>query len=227
MASHFLKSYVSNLERLSIEMNQNQKLVILVNDNIKSLTVEVQQKFQQLLAEATKKQRFHEDPAIWSQIKIIYLLMRQIQKSEAVKRSLTRSSCDILDKYLASLDEKVNSATAHHRNDDHHADEFLKTLTSIKLHINQPVQGNAVIIDLIKKMENGREDDAKESNTVGGDGVNENIEVPSSAQNIKSLTSDDRAEKAKNNVSDLIHQMDNLQVFTDKIIDMCLEMKSK
>lgn len=227
MSSQFLRFYISNLKVFTHEMNRNQQLLQLLNTNIKAVTLEVQQKLKQLFAEMMKKQRFYDDTTAQqnSKIKIIYLLIRHIQKNQAEKRSLTRKACDILDKYLTLLNERANIAAAYHPNvEDRHGDELLKTLSSIKLEINQPVQGNAVIIDLIKKMENGSAKES-ESNVMILDDVNKNIEVFSSVHNFNGLAFEDTSKKVTNNISDLIYRMDNLQVFTDKIVDICKEMR--
>lgn len=218
MTTQFLRFYVSNLKVLSSEMNRNQQLLQLLNDNIKRLTLEAEQRLKQFFADMMKSKRLYEDPVEQNtQIKIIYLLLKQIQKSDAEKRSLTRKACDILDKYLASLYDEVKSATTLNVQ-DRHGGELLQMLSSIQLQTDQPLQGNAVIIDLIKKMENGRAQNSNESNVLVLDDVNRNIEVIGSVQNFKSLA-------VTNNISDLIYRLDNQQVFTDKIMDICMDMK--
>lgn len=210
-------------------MTRNQKLVEILNENIRTLNLEVQQKLKHLFAEMIKEQRLNEDTTEQnSQIKIIYLLMRQIQKSQAEKRSLTRKACDVLDKYLVSLKQQVQSATAYDLNSDNHGDELRKTLLSIKMKMNQPVQGNAVIIDLIKKIESGRAPNSIPSDMMILDDVNKNIELFSSVRNFNSLKKYAAITKeAVSNVSDPVHRVDNLQVFTDKIVDIGLDIKNR
>lgn len=229
MTAQFFNYYVSNLELLSVDLTRNQKLVEILNENIKTLSSEVQEKLKYLFAEMVRKPSWNEDSAEQnSQIKIIYLLTRQMQKSQAEKRSLTREACHILDKYLVSFEQKVQSLTTHHLNsEDRHGEELRNTLLSIKPLINQPVQGKAVIIDLIKKIESGSGPNSKQSDGMILDDVNKNIELFSSVQNFNSLKFAAMAKEAVHNVSDLIHRVDNLQVFTDKIVDICSEIKNR
>ncbi len=219
MMSQFLKSYISNMDVLCKELFRNQRSIQVLSDNIKTLTSDVEQKFKQLVVDMMKKQRSHGDDETNRnfQIKVIYLLIRQIQKSDAEKRSLTRKACDILDKYLASMGRNVEIAQTHHPNED---EDLLKTLSSIKLEVSQPMQGNAAIIDLIKKMESGGPDENAKAST----DVNKNVEVfGTAADNCSDSTFGDVAKQ----ITNLISRMDNLQAFTDKVIDICSEMRNR
>lgn len=244
MISKFLKLYVEKLQKFSLEMNRIQQAILLSNNNVRTLALEVQEKFKQLFAEMIKKESLDsESMEENSQIKIIYLLMKQIQKINAEKRSLTRNACDLLDKYLESLDEHLKIFEINNDNDT----DLLNTILLIKPVIRQPVGGKALVVDLIKQMENGqtksinqsRQSENGESTSLNQssqsdlmvvDDMNKNVEMLSEnfieGMLLKDMPSGNDFE-TKVNMSELIHRLNNLQHFTDKIFDICLEMRSR
>lgn len=225
MTSAFIDFYIPILEVFSVELNRNEQLIRLLNNNNKMLTMEVQEKLTQLFADMIKKQQVDmEHIEHNSQIKLIYLLMKQMQKNDAEKRSLTRKTCDILDKYLASLYEKVGSLTTN-VNGNVRDKELFNALVSIQSKIGQPVRGKAKIVDSIKKMENGKTTNEKETNLVVLDDVNKNEAF--FCQDLKGTSFTGGSIESNSNIAALIHRMENLQMFTDKIFDICLEMKSR
>lgn len=227
MTAEFLKLYVENLEIFSLEMNRTEELIRLSNNDIIALTLVVEEKLKRLFTEMIDKQSVDSDlmePN--SQIKAIYVLMKQIQNINAEKRSLTRKACDILDKYLVSLDENIGNVEMNNDSDT----ELSNAICSIKPHIRQPsVGGNALVVDLIRKIENDKTKNESKTDLMVVDDVNKNVEMFS--QNfIKGMSLNDMPSanaEPKSNVSELIHRLDNLQHFTDKIVDICLEMRRR
>ncbi|XP_037031249.1 PHD finger protein ING1-like [Bradysia coprophila] len=231
MASQFVNFYVGNLSTLSKEIQLNQHLIQLVVERKKTVTSDLQQKFKQLVMDMIKKRKLnHADVADRDfQIKKIYFQVRQIRTLEDYKQTLTRESCDILDKYFASLGREVESIESNPVNADGQDDELAKTLASIKLHLDKPVEGDAVVVDVIKKMEKrDRDSEQRDQEDHGSDfdGSNGNSDLFSTE--FKKITLEEMLEqRTKNIASDMTPQMDNLQTFIDKVVSICSEMKDR
>lgn len=215
MTSKFLQFYISNLEVLSTEIKRNRCSIQQLGEQIKTLTLEAKQKLHSLFVE-----KLHEDDNKQNdKIKIVYLLIRKIQKCEAKKRTLTRRACGVLDRYFESLDEKLKTASTYHNfNEDDQKGELFKTLLSIKFKINEPPEGNAAMIGLMKKIDDGHSDNSKSTQSAA------NVEVLSPGQTIESSNG---IKESKSNESDLMYPIDNLQDFIDRICSIRSEMKKR
>ncbi|KAG4080081.1 hypothetical protein HA402_014521 [Bradysia odoriphaga] len=237
MTSQFVNFYVGNLSTLSNKIKQNEKSIQLVVDRIKTVTSDLQQKFKQLVVDMIKKQTLsHADVADRdTQIKKMYCDIRQIRKLEDLKQTVTRESCDLLDKYFESLGREVESIESNSVNAGAQDDELSKTLASIKLHLNKPVEGDAVVIDVIKKMEKRDRDSEQNDQEDGGsdfDGANTNIDLFGTELEFKKITLEDMLERKTKDIAldvDMTPQMemDNLQTFIDKVVGICAEMKDR
>lgn len=221
MTTEFLNLYLANLKVFANEMDRNEQLIRLLNDSIKTLTLEVQHKLKQLFTEIITKQQMDMGPLEQNtQIKSIYFLIKQIQKIETEKRVLTRKVCDILDNYLNSFN--VTSQVVGDVCDG----ELINIFSSIKPKVDHSVRPKVLIVDLIKKTESEDRKNDNESNLRVSHNVDKS--VVDGFQNLNGVPFEDMPNsEIRNNVSDLIHRMDNLQVFTDKIFDICMEMRSR
>lgn len=211
MTSNFFNFYISNLDNLCVEMYRSQRLIQTKNDNIKMLSMEADEKLKQLFHDTIKHQKSPYKASLQSShIKQIYLLLKQIQKNETEKTSLTRNACDILDKYIARLNERIKTDSGNNLH---------KAIVSVKREIEQPVQGSAAIIDLIKKIEKENEPrNEKKFNVL------ERVEMLNLAQNFEKLTFKGIAKELKCNVFD---RVDNLQLFNDSIVDICSVIENR
>lgn len=228
MTYQFLSSYITSLSLLSKELGQNQRSIVRLNDSTKVSTLDIQQKFQEMFVDTIKLQTHpfdddDEEAAALvrrdSKLRLIYLLVRQIQRNEAEKQFLTREGCKIVDKFFASVNRSVENAAAHYTSTGDHGGLLLKTVDFVKDQLNQPVAGNAVIVELIKKLEkeqaekNGKTSDVNENHEeMDKPGTSQSFMLREMAREMETLTTE---------------RIDNLQAFSEKVLNICTDIRRR